>query len=212
MTEPGELALSTTDGEQLQAELVLPTAPDSPRAAMVVTHPNPRMGGDMYTPVPAALFRALPELGCAGLRFNFRGVGRSTGSHDSGNAERLDIQAALDALADVAPGVPLLIGGWSFGADVALAVDDARIAGWLLAAAPMTVHPPATMAARTAPALKRFLVPEHDQFAPPAVMTEHLKDWESAEAVVIAGADHFFGGVMEPIVTELERFISDTAS
>ena len=208
MTKRSDVTLSTGDGERLQAELVVP---EHCRAAMVVTHPNPVMGGDMYTPVPAAMFQALPQLGCAGLRFNFRGVGSSTGAHDKGDAERLDVSAAIDTLAEAAPDVPLLIGGWSFGTDVALAVDDDRIAGWLLAAAPMVVHQPTTMAARTAAAPKRFLVPEHDHLAPPDVLARHLVDWTNADTVVIPGVDHFFGGLMEPIVTELEQFISEIA-
>ena len=66
------IRVTTADGVELEAELFVP---ESPRAAVVVAHPNPLMGGDMHTPVVAALWRALPALGAAGVRFNFRGVG-----------------------------------------------------------------------------------------------------------------------------------------
>lgn len=200
--------ISTSDGETLQAELTIPDG--APRAAVVVTHPNPLMGGDMYTPVPAALFRSLDELGLAGIRFNFRGVGKSSGSHDKGQAERLDVVGAIDALTAAVPDVAILIGGWSFGADVALATDDDRIAGWFLAAAPLRVFAAADMAAASSAAPKYFAVPEVDQFSPPAVVAEQTADWAATTIDVVEGADHFFGGVMKPVVERFGRFIDLT--
>jgi len=208
MASTESITLATSDGEQLQAELFVP---ESPRATIVVAHPNPLMGGDMHTPVPAALFGALQGLGAAGVRFNFRGVGQSTGSHDKGQAERLDVVAAIDAAVAAAPGVPVLLSGWSFGADVSLAVDDERVAGWFLAAAPMKVLDHSTMAARTSPAPKRFAVPEHDQFAPPPVVDENLASWTNATAVTVPGADHFFGGVMDSVVDLFTEFVVEFA-
>ncbi len=207
MTEA--ITLTTSDGEELQAELFMPEA--APRAAMVICHPHPQHGGDMYTPVPAALFRALGDLGMAGVRFNFRGVGRSTGTHDHGKAERLDVAAAIDALAAAAPGVPLVAGGWSFGADVSLAVDDDRIDGWFLAAAVLRVVDPAEMSARTSEAPKRFVIGEVDQFASPDIIEPQLESWTNATSVTIGGADHFFGGLMAPVVDAFGDFVNEIA-
>ncbi|MEM7091410.1 MAG: hypothetical protein AAF567_00295 [Actinomycetota bacterium] len=202
-TEP--ITIETSDGEQLQGELFVP---DAPRGAMVICHPHPLHGGDMYTPVPAALFQALEGLGLAGVRFNFRGVGRSTGTHDEGRAERLDVAAALDTLAAAVPDVPLFAGGWSFGADVSLACDDDRIAGWFLAAAVLRVVDPDEMAARSSAAPKRFAIGEVDQFASPDVIEPRLEGWTNASTVVIPGADHFFGGVMRPVVDAFADFVT----
>lgn len=185
-----DVNIITADDVTLEAELSLP---EQPRAGVVVTHPNPLMGGDMYTPVPAAMFGALGELGVAGLRFNFRGVGRSSGTHDKGRGEQLDVAAAIEHLAGAAPGVPILLAGWSFGADVALAVDDERVAGWFLAAPPLRVVDPEDMAARLSAAPKVLAVPERDQFAPPDVVRPIVASWQNATVEVIEGADHFFG-------------------
>ena len=144
-----DVMIPSSDGESLQAEMYLPGAP---RAAVVITHPHPQMGGDMYTPVPAGFFQALADTDIAALRFNFRGVGRSSGSHDKGGAERLDVAAAIEHMAEAAPGIPLLLAGWSFGADVALTVEDDRVAGWFLAAPPLGVVEPIEMAAQTSSA------------------------------------------------------------
>ena len=203
------ITLATSDGEELQAELFLPDGP--PRAAMVICHPHPQHGGDMHTPVPAALFRSLGDLGMAGVRFNFRGVGRSTGTHDHGKAERLDVVAAIDALATVADDVPLLAGGWSFGADVSLAVDDERIDGWFLAAAVLRVVDPAEMSARDNGAPKRFVIGEVDQFASPDIIESQLESWTNTTSVTIPGADHFFGGLMQPIVDAFGDFVNEIA-
>ncbi len=105
-----EVSITTSDGIELEAELFLPA---SPQAAVLIAHPNPLMGGDMHTPVPAALWRTLPELGLAGLRFNFRGVGRSGGTHDKGRGEQLDVTAAIDALMTGTGDVSLILSGWS---------------------------------------------------------------------------------------------------
>ena len=201
------ITLATSDGEQLQAELFVPDG--APTAAVVIAHPSPLMGGDMYTPVPAALFRALRGLGATGVRFNFRGVGGSTGTHDKGGAERLDVAAAIEAVIAAAPDVPLVLSGWSFGADVSLALDDDRIAGWFLAAAVLKVVEPASMGARTHRAPKRFVIPEVDQFAPPEVIEPQLESWTNATSKVVPGADHFFGGLMAPVVQHFESFISE---
>lgn len=199
-----DVNLETSDGESLQAELYLP---DAPTAAVVITHPHPQMGGDMYTPVPAGFFRALDGGSAAALRFNFRGVGRSTGEHDKGNAERLDVAAAVDFLAQAAPGVPLLIAGWSFGADVSLTLDDDRVAGWFLAAPPLGVVDATEMAAQSSPAPKVLAIGENDQFNPPEKAQAKIDGWQNTSIEVIAGADHFFGMQMPELVAAFSGFV-----
>jgi alpha/beta superfamily hydrolase len=74
--------------------------------------------------------RALYDSGATVLRFNFRGVGRSSGAYGDGAAEEEDVGAALDFLEARAPGVPLWVAGFSFGSRVGLSVGakDARVA------------------------------------------------------------------------------------
>src|SRR5207244_2877172 len=97
-----------------------------PRAAVVLCHPHPQYGGTMRSIVIGALFEALPLAGFTCVRFNFRGVERSGGSHDEGKGELLDVQAALDAASSVRVGdEALVLAGWSFGADMTLATHDA---------------------------------------------------------------------------------------
>ena len=84
----------------------------------------------MRSIVIGALFDALPAAGVTCLRFNFRGVEGSEGAHDEGRGEQLDVRAAiaeLDAQVDAA--LPMLLAGWSFGADIALATVVDRVGG-----------------------------------------------------------------------------------
>jgi alpha/beta superfamily hydrolase len=199
-----EITIETSNGVALQAELFVP---DGARAAVVIAHPNPLMGGDMYTPVPSALWRALPDLGAAGVRFNFRGVGRSTGTHDHGRGEQLDVAAAIEAVVAAAPDVPLVLSGWSFGADVSLAIGDDRVQGWFLAAAPLKVIEPTAMAAASSGAPKLFAVPELDQFSPPAVVSAATAGWINTSLTVIEGADHFFGAQLPSLTAAFTAFV-----
>src|SRR5438477_12512170 len=154
--------LQTADGLTLEGELHVP---DGVHAAAVLAHPHPLHGGNMRSIVIGALFAGLPAAGVAALRFNFRGVGASEGTHDNGRAERLDVVAAVGGLGGRGRDLPLVLGGWSFGADTSLAVDDARHAGWFAVAPPLRHTDSVTAASDPRP--KLLAVPERDQFRSP---------------------------------------------
>jgi len=91
---------------------------------VVVTHPDPRLGGSFNNPVVTALVRQLAGAGYAALRFNFRGVGRSEGRFAEGIGERRDVLAAIKHLKSVlqVDARQLYLAGYSFGSAVALEV------------------------------------------------------------------------------------------
>jgi alpha/beta superfamily hydrolase len=91
-------------------------------AAAVVCHPHPLAGGTMNNNVVYRAAKALVAAGVTALRFNFRGVGASTGSYGEGVGEEEDVRAAVDFLRAHAPGLPIWIAGFSFGARVGLTV------------------------------------------------------------------------------------------
>jgi uncharacterized protein len=189
--DPAPVRFETDDGLSLEGEV---TVPDGARAGVVLAHPHPAQGGTMRSLVTSELFRLLPANGLATLRFNFRGVEGSQGTHDHGRREHLDIEAAIDTMAERAPGLVLVVAGWSFGADVALTVNDARLAGWALLAPPLRVVERSAMVAATDPRPKLLIAPERDQFNPPESARAATADWVATEVVVVAGADHFFAG------------------
>jgi uncharacterized protein len=151
------------------------------------------MGGNMSAPVPDHLFRNLPTEGFAALRFDFRGSGGSGGTHDGGSAEALDVVAAVEHLSRLED-QPVWLVGWSFGADVSLQVLHPAVAGWVCIAPPLRSVPLEAMVAASDPRPKHMLVPEHDQFAPPEIVSETVADWDNTAIQQIPGTDHSLSG------------------
>jgi uncharacterized protein len=199
------LVLTTSDAVSLEAEIATPEGPST--ATAVLCHPHPQYGGTMRSIVISALFDALPVAGVTCLRFNFRGVERSTGTHDEGRGELLDVQAALDAAcASVGPAEPLLLAGWSFGADMTLATYDPRLAGWLAIAPPLRFAADfGAVAADGRP--KQLVLGQHDEFRDPASVVEATEDWNATDIEVIPGASHFFVGRTDRVVDAARAFV-----
>src|SRR5438309_972241 len=100
--------------------------PAHPAGAAVVAHPHPLHGGTMHTKVVHRAARLLADrLGFAALRFNFRGVGTSAGTHDEGRGEVEDVIAAARWLRQRQSAGPLVVGGFSFGSVTALRASAA---------------------------------------------------------------------------------------
>jgi alpha/beta superfamily hydrolase len=102
---------------QLQCALDLPDAElfPAPRGIALVAHPHPLFGGTMDNKVVHTLARAFVALGYATARMNFRGVGESAGVHDDGRGETDDMALLLAAMQQRYPGLPVALGGFSFG-------------------------------------------------------------------------------------------------
>ena len=200
---PGRV--TTADGVSI--ELAWSPAADPPRAGAVVTHPHPLMGGDMHNPVPAGVARGLASAGVTTVRLSFRGAGGSDGEHGGGDAERADVVAALDALHDALPGVPLVGVGYSFGADVLLAVDDPRLDGVVAVAPPLRVLGPEALRAPRDGRPTLVLSPAHDQFCDPDRATAITAGWPSTVVEPVAGCDHFLAGGVQRVVDRVVAFV-----
>jgi alpha/beta superfamily hydrolase len=184
---------------RLEAVLMLPDTP--PLAAAVVCHAHPLHGGVMHFKPVFRAAKALQASGLAALRFNFRGVGRSEGQHDNGEGEQDDARAALGEMERRFPGLPLVIGGFSFGSAMALrvAARDARVR------AVAALGYPLRRGADTAP-LDQVLQPrlfvqgEHDEFGPGDELRALVAPLPPPlELVVVPAADHYFTGQLEPL-------------
>ena len=154
---------------------------------------HPQYGGDRRNNVVEALFRAFPAAGMAALRFDFRGVGRSTGDFANGQGEKNDLLAALDFLAETFPGVPLIAAGSSFGSLVALGTDHPGVVAYIVVAPPLRVGVARPFAADD-PRPTLLLPPEEDQFAPAVTLPSICADWNNATIVPVSASDHFLAG------------------
>ncbi|MBV4489984.1 alpha/beta hydrolase [Pseudomonas oryzicola] len=109
------------DGPSGQLEALYLDVADA-RGAVLICHPNPVQGGTMLNKVVSTLQRSARDAGYVTLRFNYRGVGQSAGSHDMGAGEVADAEAAAAWLREKHPGLPLVLMGFSFGGFVAISL------------------------------------------------------------------------------------------
>jgi alpha/beta superfamily hydrolase len=174
---------------------------------VVVTHPHPLYGGDMYSPVVEAIVSAYHRCGYATLRFNFRGAGNSNGVHDRGVGERRDVAAAIDWLVRQGP-AQIHLSGYSFGAWVnAMAVQERLPVQQMSMVAPPVAFIDFAHDIRL-PALTGVVAGSHDEFAPPALIRPLMEQWHpTARLEIIDGADHFFFGYLGQVTRRLMAFI-----
>jgi len=191
--------LATSDGVALEARIALP---DAPRGAIVVCHPHPLYGGDMDNPVVVRVQEVCAGLGFATLRFNFRGVGGSTGTHDQGRGEQHDVEAALAHLEGQVGGVPLAIAGYSFGSVVAARVAARRpgLAGLVLVAPPVDLSGfEAFDGLATFGGSLLVVAGDGDEYAGRKSLDELVRRLPGASVTLIEGANHFFFGKLYPL-------------
>ena len=186
------------------------------RAAVVFAHPHPQFGGTMHTKAVFQGAKGLTRLGCAVLRFNFRGVGRSAGAFGEGEGEKADFRAGLDYMAARYPAVSLWAAGFSFGAWVALEVgaEDDRVAALIGIAPPVAttisgqVYTFERTIASTKP--KFFVQGEADEVCPiESMWAFYGKLEEPKELVVVDMANHLFEGQTAEVGEALEDLLAD---
>lgn len=181
-----------------------------PAAAAVVCHAHPLHGGMMHFKVVFRAAKALQSHGVAALRFNFRGVGRSEGTHDQGRGEQDDVRAALGEVERRFPGLPLIVGGFSFGSTMALRVagsDPRPRAAFALGFPIRMLDETSFVGAVRVPRL--FVQGERDQFGGAAEITALVDPLPPPRSlVVVPGADHFFSSQLE----RLQAAVADWAA
>jgi alpha/beta superfamily hydrolase len=180
------------------------------RAAVVVAHPLTTMGGTMHTKVVYQAAKALSRIGCAVLRFNFRGAGASAGTFSNGPGEIADFRAALTYMRQAYPDASLWVAGMSFGAWIALTAgaEDARVSTLIGIAPPVSRYDFDAVAQSTKP--KFFIQGERDEICPLKDMREfYARAAEPKELVVIDGADHLFDGKVSEVAEAVEDLLGD---
>jgi alpha/beta superfamily hydrolase len=171
----------------------VPVAGAGAGLSAVLVHPHPHMGGDRFNHVIDAIYRALPGSGVGVARFDL--------SSADAEESRLETLAAVDNIA--ATRVALV--GYSFGADVALGIDDARVVGWFAVAPPLRLEKFDAVAMDDRP--KSLLVAQHDQFSPPERVAELTQEWRETTRATLDGADHFLAGYGAAVAEAVRAWI-----
>ncbi len=197
-------------GSAGQLEGLLDAPLDAARAIAVVCHPHPLQQGAMTNKVAYILARAFNDLGAVCLRFNFRGVGKSAGSFDDGIGETADALAAVDWLSVRYPGTPLWLGGFSFGAYVALRAQSERPVKRLVTVAP-AVERLDTVVLKMPVCPWLLIQGDADEVISPQAVFDWARNLPQPPSLaVLKGAGHFFHGRLNELrQTVVEYFSSD---
>jgi alpha/beta superfamily hydrolase len=202
------LSITTTDGELLE---VIHDSSGGARGAIVLCHPHPQHGGTMRAPMLGAIAKHAVSEGFDVVRFNFRGVGASTGIHGDGEAELQDVEAAMAFASGL--GMPVAgIAGWSFGAAVCLnwQADTASTVPYVGIAPPVRspLTPPLPDPSRLGPARRGFVIGEKDQFIPADELAAYAEAI-SAKIIRYSGTDHFFVLKHQRLAIDVVSLIGD---
>lgn len=193
------------DGPSGALEIAFTLPANVPAVALaLVCHPHPQFGGTMDNKVVQTLAKAFAELGCATMRFNFRGVGKSAGVFDDGVGETEDAAAALAwARSQVPQSTPLVAAGFSFGCFVqTLLLPRSQPQQLVL----------------VGPAVNRFKIPEvakdtiiihgeEDDVVPLADVMNWARP-QGLPVTVFPGAGHFFHGRLTELKAVIKRNIT----
>lgn len=172
--------------------------PDA-RGVALICHPNPVQGGSMLNKVVSTLQRTARDAGLATLRFNYRGVGSSAGSHDMHSGEVDDAEAVAHWLRERYPQLPVTLLGFSFGGFVAAALG-ARLEQRGVDPVQLVMVAPAVsrLTADMPPAQHCPLVviqPEDDEVIDPQAVYAWSAALERPHALLkVAECGHFFHG------------------
>ena len=186
--------------------------------AAVVCHPHPRYGGTMHNKVVFHAMKALNGFGFPVLRFNFRGTGLSEGEHDHGRGEVDDVRAALHWMREEFR-LPLVFGGFSFGAAVGLraACPDPDVKALISLGTPLAAVDERAGYdfdfLRSCSLPKLFVSGARDQYGPRADLDSLVAPLPDPKRLVfIEDADHFFAGHLSELRHTIEHWVKDTLS
>ncbi len=182
------------------------------KGVAVIAHPHPLFGGAMDNKVVQTLARAFTQSGWTAVRFNFRGVGSSAGTHDEGRGELEDMLAVIAA---TAPMGAICLAGFSFGAFVTThafqRLSVSRDIDKLVLVGTSVTRSAAAPIASEAHMKTLLIHGEQDD----TVHLADVMDWARAQALpvtVVPGGGHFFHGQLPLLKNLVLRHLSSSST
>jgi alpha/beta superfamily hydrolase len=205
------------EGPSGRLEALLNQGTEGASHAALVCHPHPLYGGAFHNKVVFHTMKALNSFGYPVLRFNFRGVGMSQGTHDNGHGEVDDVRAALDWL-NAEFHLPMIFAGFSFGAAIGLraACPDARVDSVIGLGIPLLPTDDRSYDfdfLRTCNKPKLLVSGTRDQFGPRLRLEQLAQSLpEPKKLVLIESADHFFEGRLKELRETIEAWVREAVA
>jgi len=207
MYPKGNLTIPASHGH---LEAILKEPNGDVRGVALVCHPHPLGGGTMHNKVVYRAAAGLIDAGLVALRFNFRGVGASTGAHDDGEGEKQDVLDALAFLTENYPNQPVTLAGFSFGSRVGTeaVMDDKRVVRLVSIGTPVDKYDFSYLKNVRKPIL--FIHGDSDEFG----SVEHLNalvaplaEETDATLIVFENCGHFFDNHLQQLRDAIHDWI-----
>jgi len=179
------------------------------KAMILLCHPDPTQEGSMFNKVISTSQRCARDKGVVTLRFNYRAVMQSEGTHDMQGGEIDDALSCANWLIQKHPNLALIIGGFSFGGLVAvdlalrLAKQNTNLHSLILIAPAVTRLP---YQVSQLPCFTTIVSPKNDEILDP----NKLKNWRNQlnsahNFCEIENCGHFFHGKL----VELKNIVNE---
>lgn len=206
MYPKGNLFIPASHG---QLEAILKEPAGEPRGIGLVCHPHPLGGGTMHNKVVFRAAAGLVDAGLTTLRFNFRGVGASTGEHDEIDGGVEDVKDAIDYMASEYPGQDMTLAGFSFGSRTGMAVgtSDERVKRLISVGTPVEKYRDYEFLYDVKKPIL-FVHGDKDEFCSVESLRSVTDHIPHAEVVIFENCGHFF----DEHLNELRETISEWVS
>jgi alpha/beta superfamily hydrolase len=193
MYPKGNLMIPASHG---QLEAILKEPKGEPKGVGLVCHPHPLGGGTMHNKVVFRAAAGLLDAGLITLRFNFRGVGASTGVHSEIEGGKQDVRDVLDYLSAEYPVQPITLAGFSFGSRVGMetGINDERVVQLISIGTPVDKYEDYDFLRRLRKPIL-FIHGDHDEFGAlenVRRLVDEVSKNTDAELIVMENSGHFF--------------------
>ena len=177
----------------------------------VIAHPHPLFGGTKDNKVVQTLARAFLHMGYITVRFNFRGVGQTAGTHDNGVGEALDLEYVVETaktklLPNTLHNTPIAMAGFSFGAFVTThAAASLKAKGHSIGKLALVGTATSRFSVKDVPENTLVIHGEQDDTVP----LESVMRWaqpQNIPLVVMPGVEHFFHGKLPQLKDLVVRY------
>ena len=177
---------------------------------VLICHPHPQYGGNMFNNVVSGVFNKLVRNKVSCMRFNFRGVGRSTGTHSNGTGELSDVHACIDFVINERKFEKIFLCGYSYGAAIgcsAVGYSD-KIVGYISISFPWDFMGSKYKELSQSSKPKLFIQGDRDTVAHYGNFQANFDYYlDPKKKKIIEGADHFYGNYEEQVADIVLEFL-----